>query len=97
MAMKIAQIASVTKKELRIEMKTETAVNLDDSVVGTGNIMYVLELCNMSEYIHEAEQRERLLVHLHLPCQAAEPHMHVSRACAGWRRELQRALRGEAA
>ena len=54
-AMKIAQIASLTKKELRMDMKMKTAVDLDDSAVGAGNIIRVLELYNMSEYIHETE------------------------------------------
>ena len=74
-AMRIAQIASTTRRELRITMETETAVDPSDSAVGAGNIMRVLGLCSMSEYIHETEQREKLLALVHQTSQIAEPHM----------------------
>ena len=61
--MKVAQIASTTKGALRNELGKTTAFStprpdLNNTTVGADNIMQVVELCGMSEYIHETEQKE---------------------------------------
>ena len=61
--MRIAQIASVTRRPLRNEVKKITVkaipkLDLNNSAVGADNIMQVVGLCGMSEYIHETEQKE---------------------------------------
>ena len=62
-AMKMAQIASGTRGALRKKLRRATAFSkprphLNNTAVGADNVMQVVELGEMSEYIHEAEREE---------------------------------------
>ena len=93
-AMKITQIASLTKKELHMETKMETAMGLDDSAVGAGNITRGLELYNMSEYNYTGDRTKRETVSSVASTTSSKRTTRIREACAERRRELQRTLKG---
>ena len=61
--MRIAQIASSTRRALYNEVKKTTALSipkldLKNAVVGPDNILQVVGLCGMSEYMKAVEHKE---------------------------------------
>ena len=62
-AMKMAHIASDTKRPLKNQLKKATAkaipkLDYNNAAVGADNIMQVVDIYSMSEYIYETEQAE---------------------------------------